>query len=1223
MFRSSTVQRFSLLLLDEGEDYIADYNVFCHAECILGRTSQSCHGKMRLCTKSVFFDADDISIPILRLPFQKIETCSNMGPKKLLLTSMFYTTMKKNNLDRPYMHCHLQEPTSVTITLEFASMDVVMLHMMRVLQINKIPSITERDECLKALAREQVAGAKFDYRRLHDEFNETILKECPARLLTPLVRQPGLLVVTDKGLYFRPLHDIAGDTVVRHHPLRAVASLARRTVSMRPVGLEVFMLMSGGALFSNQLWGAPSALFMFEDAATREAVHAALSTQPHLGADIRGSSALQRGALLEGRGSWLLHVQSAWLSGRVSNLEYLLYLNLAAGRSFNDLAQWPVFPWVLRDYTSPTLDLGDDAAFRDLSRPMGALGHPARLAEARERLRETSALYNASDANSDPGFMYGSHYSSPGYVMYWLVRSTPEQMLRLQNGRFDSPDRLFFSIAESWNSSSGRSNTDVKELIPEFFLPGPGDFLLNRKNLLLGRRQNGQLVGDVVLPPWADSAADFIWKHRQALESEHVQRHLHLWIDLIFGCKQRGEAAVAADNVFRHTSYEGAVDLDAISDPVMRIAKEMMISEFGQTPAQLFDEHQPHPPRRVITPVPSQPLPGYCGTAGDGQEVSQALLHILLAAAASEPVSNVLASPSGKGLVGAQRSGTLGTASLHASPISAALEAAPATAPRSVSGPSSEGDVQGDAHAGPAGTSQSVPLGREPSHGLDNVVEQAQRLRQHMATGVSRVRNLFSSFSAVAASDAAAPTAAAPPGLAPALFQPPAQHQHQHQPERAPWSEPGAHAPSEGAEAWPDSGTPINLDAAASGRSDSARPLEPASYFVEGQSNAQPLERLELGRSGDGPPDRLTGAQEVDWAAVMQADTLHRLWPVPLHERLKAARPVHLPGADTTAVACHAGLVLSGSSNGLVRAHKCAEGVALRSFKLPRASPIHSLLALPAPSAAAPAAMCALAASFSSVYAYSVDYGTLLGSFAAHADVISAMGVGAAAGAGAAPALFTASHDTTVKVWAAGDGSAPWLQPSPPLLEMDTPDASAPLCMQVHAASGLATVGTDAGHCVVYDPRTGQDVWQWGSDGAAVNALALVPAPELQTVVLAHADGTCRLLDLRRQASHAVLAEARYGAALRCCVTDGCVAVAGTAAGDALVWDLDPAHDRGDGSGALVTSGAGPAFACTVGGSSCGAMACIASSSDVNGAVHFAMGHDGGLLHLCTFAVEI
>jgi hypothetical protein len=124
-------------------------------------------------------------------------------------------------------------------------------------------------------------------------------------------------------------------------------------------------------------------MFMFESHEAREQAHALLSNLPNFGTDVKGATALQRGALLEGKGAWLLHAQSAWIHGKISNLQYLLYLNFAAGRSFNTLAQWPVFPWVLADYASHTLDLGLSATFRDLSKPMGALGHPSRLREAR------------------------------------------------------------------------------------------------------------------------------------------------------------------------------------------------------------------------------------------------------------------------------------------------------------------------------------------------------------------------------------------------------------------------------------------------------------------------------------------------------------------------------------------------------------------------------------------------------------------------------------------------------------------------------------------------------------------------------------------------------------------------------------------------------------------------------------------------------------------------
>jgi len=136
------------------------------------------------------------------------------------------------------------------------------------------------------------------------------------------------------------------------------------------------------------------------------------------------------------------------------------------------------------------------------------------------------------------------------------------------------------------------------ELIPEFYyLP---DFLENKNKFNFGTRQAGEPINDAVLPPWAHSSTlEFILKHKQALESDYVSEHLHEWIDLIFGYKQQGKPAEEALNVFYYLTYEGAVDIDSITDPVEKAATISQINNFGQTPKQLFDK--PHPKRNVTT----------------------------------------------------------------------------------------------------------------------------------------------------------------------------------------------------------------------------------------------------------------------------------------------------------------------------------------------------------------------------------------------------------------------------------------------------------------------------------------------------------------------------------------------------------------------------------------------------------------------------------------------
>ncbi|OZC09884.1 hypothetical protein X798_02990 [Onchocerca flexuosa] len=296
-------------------------------------------------------------------------------------------------------------------------------------------------------------------------------------------------------------------------------------------------------------------------------------------------------------------VTHRWVRGEMSNFQYLMHLNTLAGRSYNDLSQYPIFPWILQDYESEDLNLTDPHSFRDLSKPMGA--------QNLERLEQFLKRYREWDdpTGETPAYMYGTHYSSAMIVVSYLVRLEPftQQFLKLQGGHFDLADRMFHSVGDAWLSASRNNMADVKELIPEFFsLP---EMFLNSNHFDFGIKQNGVALDDVILPAWAKGdAREFVRMHRQALECDYVSANLHNWIDLIFGYKQRGDAAAEANNVYHHLFYEGNVDFDNIEDPLTRNATIGFINNFGQIPSQLFKKS--HPQKKVTYTYTYSSSPG-------------------------------------------------------------------------------------------------------------------------------------------------------------------------------------------------------------------------------------------------------------------------------------------------------------------------------------------------------------------------------------------------------------------------------------------------------------------------------------------------------------------------------------------------------------------------------------------------------------------------------------
>ena len=332
-----------------------------------------------------------------------------------------------------------------------------------------------------------------------------------------------------------------------------------------------------------------------------------------------------------------------WRNYTISTFELLMWLNIFSGRSFNDVTQYPVFPWILTNYDKEEINLEKD--IRDLSLPMGML----EINEKSELRKETyneiyesvkndlseidnsfnyqeylkkgeeyydlylqSKLKNKNEGNKEIAFVqpnqlpyfYGTHYSNPTYISHYLTRIFPYSLIaiEIQGEKFDDPDRLFTSMKKAFESATTLKD-DVRELIPEFFtLP---EMFININNLNLAQNKSNAEnkivdINDVELPPWAMNLSyNFVLQLRKILENDKLQ--INNWIDLIFGFKQKGEKAVEVHNLFNGNSYQGNVKIDFFTYNEDTRNALMRLIEVGMTPLKLFEnECKPRIDKNII-----------------------------------------------------------------------------------------------------------------------------------------------------------------------------------------------------------------------------------------------------------------------------------------------------------------------------------------------------------------------------------------------------------------------------------------------------------------------------------------------------------------------------------------------------------------------------------------------------------------------------------------------
>ena len=477
MLRSNNKCRFSLYHLEDNDFFIKDFNgsaQFIHpsnkSEII------NLKGNIIFTTKSIIFDSFEENYTLVKFHFRYFGSkpkVTLIGGKDYLKVKVYKTieipNIFSNNKSHDYNNDLIlffnYEKIEITLKILFDLYDSF--------SNKKLNYDMYSEEYLATLY-----NFKFDYSRVKSIRENFLLKrEEFVRIFIPLIEIPGILMISDERLYIQPLFSMNSDFIDgSKFKLKSIHTVYKRYLKMCNSGLEIIA-------YSDSKKRNKTLLITMKNSEQRnntydilmEAIKKAKDEYFKISQDnIKYSSVVETNFDLE-------KYSKLWIDGAISNYDYLIKLNCAANRTKQDLSQYPVFPWVLNDYTSDVLRIEDDSIYRNLSKPIGALNN--------QRLNN---FLNRYYEMPEPKYLYGTHYSNPAYTVGYLFRKYPQWMLKLNGGKFDHPDRLFSSILSDWKVCN-ESSSSLKELIPEFY-EEDNSFLLNLINVDLGENSDGKKI---------------------------------------------------------------------------------------------------------------------------------------------------------------------------------------------------------------------------------------------------------------------------------------------------------------------------------------------------------------------------------------------------------------------------------------------------------------------------------------------------------------------------------------------------------------------------------------------------------------------------------------------------------------------------------------------------------------------------------------------------------
>ena len=218
--------------------------------------------------------------------------------------------------------------------------------------------------------------------------------------------------------------------------------------------------------------------------------------------------------------------------------DIIMIINLISNRSYLDLFQYPVFPLLFFYDNGEKVDrdLGQHIAFQ------------YKTDKSKARADYFNKSYNDKNENemNEDFYFFNTHYSNIVYACNFMIRLFPYSFIsiELQGDGFDDPNRLFYSIEDTFSNISYQK-TDLRELIPEFFyLP---EMLININHFYFKDNSQKDLVDSVIMPKELFKenpnekgylkVFDFIDLMKKKLEN--INNNLISWLNIIFGQEQR------------------------------------------------------------------------------------------------------------------------------------------------------------------------------------------------------------------------------------------------------------------------------------------------------------------------------------------------------------------------------------------------------------------------------------------------------------------------------------------------------------------------------------------------------------------------------------------------------------------------------------------------------------------------------------------------------------